>query len=715
MSGLRGIPVDALGEQEAAQDLEALAREMAAHDAAYHGEDAPTISDAAYDALKARNLAIEARFPALVRADSPSRRVGSAPSERFAKIRHVRPMLSLDNAFSAEDVQAFVERICRFLKLDRSPAITAEPKIDGLSLSLRYERGALVHAATRGDGTEGEDVTRNARTIDSIPTTLAGDPPDVVEVRGEVYMATADFTALNARMEETGGKLFANPRNAAAGSLRQLDPEITRARPLRFFAYAWGEVSAPLADTQMEAVARLGSFGFTINPLMTRCESVTELLAVYERIAEQRATLGYDIDGVVYKVDRLDWQERLGFVSRSPRWAIAHKFPAEQAITVLDGIDIQVGRTGALTPVAKLRPVTVGGVVVSNATLHNADYIAGIGKDDQPIRGGRDLRIGDTVVVQRAGDVIPQIVDVLIEKRPDGAAPFAFPQLCPACGSHAVRDTDARGEKDSVTRCTGGLICPAQAVEKLKHFVSRNALDIEGLGDKQVEAFYTEGRIANAADIFTLAQRDARSLKKLKDKDGWGATSVANLWDAIDARRRVPFSRFLFALGPRHVGETTARVIARHYGAFGPFRTAMQAAAAGDAEARSELLSIDGIGETVAQSVIDFFGESHNDAVIDALLSEMTVEDEAFEVEASPVAGMTVVFTGSLEKMTRDEAKAMAERFGAKVSGSVSKKTDLVVAGPGAGSKLAKARELDIETLDEDGWFARVGVVPPGS
>ena len=709
MSGLRDVPVEALDEGQAARELEALATEMAGHDAAYHGHDAPTISDAAYDALKARNLAIEARFPALVRVDSPSRRVGSAPSEAFGRIRHARPMLSLDNAFSPEDVEGFVERIRRFLKLEEVPAFTAEPKIDGLSLSLRYEAGVLVHAATRGDGTEGEDVTRNARTISDIPGRLAGPAPDVVEVRGEVYMATADFGALNARMEAAGGKVFANPRNAAAGSLRQLDPEVTRSRPLRFFAYAWGEVSAPLAATQSGAVERLAGFGFVTNPLMTRCTGAAELLAVYEAIAAQRATLGYDIDGVVYKVDRLDWQERLGFVSRSPRWAIAHKFPAERAITLLDGIEIQVGRTGALTPVAKLRPVTVGGVVVSNATLHNADYIAGIGKDGQPIRGGRDLRIGDTVMVQRAGDVIPQIVDVLVEHRPAHAVPYAFPELCPACGSHAVRDVDAKGEKDSVTRCTGGLICPAQAVEKLKHFVSRDALDIEGLGDRQVEAFYAEGRIANAADIFTLEARDARSLKKLKDRDGWGPTSVAKLWAAIDARRRVPFSRFLFALGPRHVGETTARVIARHYGAFGPFRQAMRDAAAGDAEARAGLLGIDGIGETVANAVIGFFGEAHNDAVIDALLAEMTVEDEVFEVQASPVAGKTVVFTGSLERMTRDEAKAMAERLGAKVAGSVSARTDLLVAGPGAGSKLARARDLGVETIDEDGWFALVG------
>lgn len=714
MSLLRAAPVDQLTRRQAKRELEALAAEMAAHDEAYHGQDAPVISDADYDALKARNLAIEARFPDLVLVDSPSQKVGSAPSQKFAKVTHARPMLSLDNAFSAEDVHEFGARIARFLRLDAPPAMTAEPKIDGLSLSLRYEDGDLVTAATRGDGAVGEDVTRNARTIASIPQTLSGDVPQIVEVRGEVYMTAADFAALNARMEGNGGKAFANPRNAAAGSLRQLDPEITRSRPLAFFAYAWGEVSQPLADTQMGAVERLKTFGFTINPLMKLCATPDEAIAVYDGIALARSELGYDIDGVVYKVDRLDFQERLGFVSRSPRWAVAHKFPAEQAFTVLENIEIQLGRTGALTPVAKLHPVTVGGVVVSNATLHNADYIKGLGNDGQPIREGRDIRVGDTVIVQRAGDVIPQIVDVVLDKRAADSVPFAFPTVCPACGSEAKREVDAKGRPDSVTRCTGGLICPAQAVEQLKHFVSRNALDIDGLGDKQVEAFYEEGRIANASDIFTLQARDERSMKKLKDVEGWGATSVANLWAAIDARRNVAFSRFLFALGARHVGETTARTLARHYVSFEGFRAAMLAAAGGDVDAREELMGIDGIGETVAVSLIQFFGESHNEQVLDALLAEMTIEDEVFEVQESPVAGKVVVFTGSLEKMTRDEAKAMAERFGAKVSGSVSKKTDLLVAGPGAGSKLTKAQSLGVETIDEDGWFELVGVTPSG-
>jgi DNA ligase (NAD+) len=712
MSDLRSLAVEALSITDARAELKALAQEMAGHDEAYHRQDAPIISDAQYDGLKARNLAIEARFPDLVRKDSPSTRVGARPSEKFAKITHSKPMLSLDNAFSSGDVLAFVERIMRFLKLDEPPAITAEPKIDGLSLSLRYERGKLVSAATRGDGAVGEDVTRNARTIGSIPQTLAGDAPAVLEVRGEVYMGDDDFTDLNARMEGNGGKVFANPRNAAAGSLRQLDPEITRARPLKFFAYAWGEVSQPLAETQFEAVQKLKAFGFAINDAMKLCQNADAALAIYDAIALSRSTLGYDIDGVVYKVDRLDYQERLGFVSRSPRWAIAHKFPAQQAFTTLEAIDIQVGRTGALTPVAKLAPINVGGVVVSNATLHNADYIAGIGNDGHPIRDGRDLRVGDTVIIQRAGDVIPQIVDVLLDQRPADSAPFQFPDLCPACGSAAVREANAKGERDSVTRCTGGLICPAQAVERLKHFVSRNALDIDGLGDKQVEAFYADGLVANAADIFTLGARDARSLKKLKDREGWGATSAANLFAAIAERREVPFSRFLFALGARHVGETTARTLARHYQSFDAFRASMAMASAGDGEALAQLTAIDGIGSTVAGALVAFFGEPHNEAVLDGLLKEMTILDELFAVEASPVAGKVVVFTGALEMMTREEAKAMAERLGAKVSGSVSAKTDLLVAGPGAVSKLAKARELGVETLDETGWFALVGVTP---
>ncbi|WP_417686169.1 NAD-dependent DNA ligase LigA [Roseibium sp.] len=707
------ISVEQLTIEEAQAELERLAVEIAEHDKRYHGEDAPVISDADYDALRRRNDAIEARFPELVRSDSPSRRVGIEPSEGFGKITHKVPMLSLDNAFDDGDVRDFVGRVRRFLKFDPlmgALAVTAEPKIDGLSLSLRYEGGKLVSAATRGDGSVGENVTANARTISDIPQELKGDVPDVVEVRGEVYMAHADFQALNARMEANGGKTFANPRNAAAGSLRQLNPEITASRPLKFFAYAWGELSEMPADTQMGMVHAFESWGFVINERMQRCESVDELIAVYHGIEEERATLGYDIDGVVYKVDRLDLQTRLGFVSRSPRWAIAHKFPAEQAFTILNDIEIQVGRTGALTPVAKLEPVTVGGVVVSNATLHNEDYIKGIGQDGEPIRQGKDLRIGDTVKIQRAGDVIPQIVDVDLDKRPDGAVPFEFPTTCPACGSHAVREENAKGRVDAVRRCTGALICPAQATEKLKHFVSRNAFDIEGFGDKQVDAFYAADLVKTPADIFTLEARDRQTLTKLRNREGWGAVSARNLFEAINDRRSIDLNRFIFALGIRHVGEGNAKLLARAYGSWGAFYDAMIGAGDHGSPEWAELNDIDGIGSIVAEAVTEFFAEDHNREQLAALLAEVTPKDaEKIDAGDSPVAGKTVVFTGSLERMTRDEAKAMAERFGAKVAGSVSKKTDLVVAGPGAGSKLKKAEELNVEVISEDGWFELVG------
>ncbi|MFN3499760.1 MAG: NAD-dependent DNA ligase LigA, partial [Pannonibacter indicus] len=612
----------------------------------------------------------------------------------------------LDNAFADEDVRDFVGRVRRFLKFDPlmgELAVTAEPKIDGLSLSLRYEKGVLVSAATRGDGSVGENVTANARTIADIPHELPAGVPEVVEVRGEVYMSHADFAALNARMAGNGGKVFANPRNAAAGSLRQLNPEITASRPLRFFAYAWGRMSEVPCDTQFDMVRRFGDWGFAINPRMVRCTSVEELLAVYHGIEEDRASLGYDIDGVVYKVDRLDLQQRLGFVSRSPRWAIAHKFPAEKAYTILRDIEIQVGRTGALTPVAKLEPVTVGGVVVSNATLHNEDYIKGIGTDGEPIRGGVDLRIGDTVQIQRAGDVIPQVIAVDLERRPADATAFVFPDVCPACGSHAVREINAKtGRPDAVRRCTGGLVCPAQASEKLKHFVSRNAFDIEGLGDKQVDAFFAEGLVRSPAEIFTLEARDKLALTKLRNREGWGAVSAKNLFEAINARRRIDLNRFIFALGIRHVGEGNAKLLARAYGSFSAFSAAMEAAQDRSSEAWAELNAIDGIGETVAEAVVQFFGEDHNREALAALLAEVTPQDaEKISAEGSPVAGKTVVFTGSLERMTRDEAKAMAERLGAKVAGSVSKKTDLVVAGPGAGSKLDKARELGVQVMTE--------------
>ncbi|MES0882425.1 NAD-dependent DNA ligase LigA [Roseibium sp. SCP14] len=713
-SSLPAVSVDELTAEQARAELKRLAAEIAENDKRYHQEDAPTISDAEYDALRRRNSAIEARFPDLVLADGPSAHVGAAPASGFGKITHRVPMLSLDNAFNDEDVRDFVGRVRRFLKFDPlmgALAVTAEPKIDGLSLSLRYENGELVYAATRGDGTTGENVTANARTIKDIPERLTGSVPEVVEVRGEVYMAHKDFQALNARMEANGGKVFANPRNAAAGSLRQLKSEVTASRPLKFFAYAWGEMSEMPSDTQSGMVEVFEAWGFKINPLMKRCETVEELLGVYHGIEENRSQLDYDIDGVVYKVDRLDLQERLGFVSRSPRWAIAHKFPAEQAFTVLNDIEIQVGRTGALTPVAKLEPITVGGVVVSNATLHNEDYIKGIGQDGEPIRDGKDLRIGDTVKIQRAGDVIPQIVDIDLDKRPADAEIFVFPTVCPACGSHAVREENEKtGRVDAVRRCTGGLICPAQATEKLKHFVSRNAFDIEGFGEKQVDAFYQDGLVMSPADIFTLEERDKRALTKLRNREGWGAVSARNLFEAINARRDIDLHRFIFALGIRHVGEGNAKLLARAYGSWISFYEAMQAAHDEAGEAWAELNDIDGIGHIVAEALIEFFAEEHNRGQLDALLEQVRPKDaEKIDASGSPVAGKTVVFTGSLERMTRDEAKAMAERFGAKVSGSVSRKTDLVVAGPGAGSKLKKAQELDIEVISEDGWFDLVG------
>ena len=699
-------PVDALDETEAAEELERLAREIAGHDRRYYADDAPTISDADYDALRLRNLAIEERFPALVRPDSPSRRVGTTVASKFAKVVHAIPMLSLDNAFADEDVREFVERIRRFLRLtaDQPIAITAEPKIDGLSLSLRYEGGRLVTAATRGDGAVGENVTANARTIADIPARLSGEYPDILEVRGEAYMSHADFAELNRRNLEAGKPVFANPRNAAAGSLRQLDASVTASRPLRFFAYAWGEVSKMPAETQMGMVAAFETYGFKTNPLMLRFETVDGLLTQYRLIEQQRATLGYDIDGVVYKVDSLELQERLGFVSRSPRWAIAHKFPAEKASTVLTGIDIQVGRTGALTPVARLVPVTVGGVVVTNATLHNEDYIKGL-----------DIRVGDTVRIQRAGDVIPQVLEVELDKRPAEAVPYEFPHLCPVCGSHAVRE-----DGEAVRRCTGGLVCKAQAVERLRHFVSRGAFDIEGLGEKQIEFFFNAEDpalfIHSPPDIFTLKRRQAASLTKLENIDGFGTTSVRKLFDAIDERRQIPFWRFLHGLGIRHVGETNSKRLARHFISFAALcevgETAVAPQGKGDPgnPAWQELRSISGIGDVVAQAVVDFFGEEHNRKVLDALLAEVTpLDEERIDTSASPVAGKTVVFTGTLEKMSRDEARAMAERLGAKVSGSVSKKTDLVVAGPGAGSKLKQATELGVEVINEDEWFARVG------
>ena len=694
-----GVDVGDLTREQAELELARLASEISGHDQRYYQDDAPTVSDAEYDQLRLRNAAIEARFPDLVRDDSPSGRVGAAPAEKFDKITHAVPMLSLGNAFNDDDVREFCDRIRRFLGLEAEERVdvTAEPKIDGLSASLRYEGGRLVLGATRGDGQVGENVTANLRTVQDIPETLAGEGwPDVVEVRGEVYMSHADFAELNARQEADGKPPFANPRNSAAGSLRQLDSNITAQRPLRFFAYAWGEMSAEPFETQADAIAGLSGWGFSTNPLFKRCADVDEMLAVYQEIEEQRASLGYDIDGVVYKVDRLDWQKRLGFRSRAPRWAIAHKFPAEKATTVLKGIDIQVGRTGQLTPVARLEPVTVGGVVVSNTTLHNEDEIA-----------RKDIRIGDTVIVQRAGDVIPQVVGPVLEKRPKDAEPFVFPDICPACGSQAVRELNPKtGKHDAARRCTGGLICPAQRVERLKHFVSRTAFDIEGLGAKQVEAFYEDGLVAQPADIFTLAVRDERSLKKLKDREGWGETSVANLFAAIDERRTVGLDRFIFALGIRHVGETTGRLLARTYGTIDAFVEAMEKAGDSESDAYKELVAVDGIGDVVAEAVAQFFAEAHNRDVLSALLEEVSPSPLEQADTSSEVAGKTVVFTGTLERMTRSEAKARAEGLGAKVSGSISAKTDFLVAGPGAGSKLKKAEELGVTVLTEDDWLA---------
>jgi DNA ligase (NAD+) len=777
-------PVESLSEAAASAEHARLAVEIARHDTLYYTHDAPEISDAEYDALRLRLQAIEARFPGLVTTESPSQKVGAAPIEGFGKIRHAVPMLSLGNAFSDDDVNEFVARVAKFLNQSRV-AFTAEPKIDGLSISLRYEKGKLIHAATRGDGAEGENVTANVRTIREIPPLLKGkDVPAVIDVRGEIYLGHADFTALNAAQEAAGDRLFANPRNAAAGSLRQLDASITAARPLRFFAYAWGEVSQVPADSQSSMMEAYRHWGLPVNPLMRLCESANEMLAYYREIGERRASLGYDIDGVVYKVNELSLQTRLGFVSRSPRWAMAHKFPAEQAMTTLEAIDIQVGRTGALTPVAKLKPVTVGGVVVSNATLHNEDEIS-----------RKDVRVGDTVVIQRAGDVIPQVVRVVLEKRPEWAVAYRFPTRCPVCGSEATRETDeASGEADVVRRCTGGLICPAQAKERLKHFVSRNAFDVEGLGDERIELFFDEGRIKRPADIFTLQARDANNLKRLADQKGFGQRSVDNLFASIESRRTISLQRFIYALGIRHIGETTSRDLAAAFKTWDAARSAFDRAIAGrpgrdwlrfmaipglgqktaeaaltklaakaaqleasslfdeplavrlvglgivtakpanaisdafdgdsaalletaqrairqsPSEGYLELVATPGVGDVAANALVDFFSVPANAQAVADLTAQITIEPYVPPVRvASPITGKSVVFTGSLELLSRNEAKAQAERLGAKVGSSVSKKTDYVVAGADAGSKLDKARELGVAVLSEAEWIALIG------
>ena len=687
-------PVEDLTEKQAEAVHARLAKEIAEHDRRYYQQDAPTVSDAEYDRLRQRYNAIEARFPQLRTAESLTQHVGAAPSARFAKVRHAVPMLSLDNAFAGEDVVDFVNRIRRFLRLpdDEEIVFSAEPKIDGLSMSLRYEGGELVTGATRGDGTEGEDVTANVKTLGDIPKRLKGKSiPAICEVRGEVYMTKHAFLALNKRQAETGGQVFANPRNSAAGSLRQKDPSITASRPLGFFAYAWGEMTEMPANSQSGMIKWFAACGFKTNPLTKMCRSVEELLAFHREIELQRGSLDYDIDGVVYKVDRLDWQERLGFVSRSPRWAIAHKFPAEKATTVVRNIEIQVGRTGALTPVAKLEPVTVGGVVVQNATLHNADEIARL-----------DVRVGDTVQIQRAGDVIPQVLGVVTDKRPRGAKAYEFPKKCP-CPLHTdvVRETIAGGEEGARAHCTGEFACPYQALGHLEHFVSRRAFDIDGLGEKQIALFYEKGWVKEPADIFTLEKKHRDDLLA---EEGFGEISVRNLFGAIEARREIALERFIYALGIRHVGETTAVALARGYGSWDAFHDACLRLAKGDDDARQEMDALDQIGDTVIDSLRDYFTEAHNRRRIERLAVQVRILDAERPRANSAVAGKTVVFTGSLERMTRDEAKASAERLGAKVAGSVSKKTDYVVAGPGAGSKLAEAKKLGVAVLTEDEW-----------
>jgi DNA ligase (NAD+) len=711
--------VESLSPEEAAAELARLAAEIATHDTRYYQRDAPTVSDAEYDALRQRNAAIEARFPELVRADSPSTSVGAAPTGRFPVIRHAVPMLSLENAFSAEDVGEFLAQIDRFLGRQGGEPIvmTAEPKIDGLSMTLRYERGALVLGATRGDGVAGEDVTPNIRTIKDIPQKLPKGAPDIIEVRGEIYFEKKDFLRLNQEQAAAGRPLYVNARNTAAGSLRQKDWKITAARPLRFFAYAWGEARALPADTQMGVVQAFASWGFKINPLMRRVTGLEEALAAYRTIERERARLDYDIDGVVYKIDSLALQDRLGFRTRSPRWAIAHKFSAEKATTVLEAIDVQVGRTGALTPVARLRPVTVGGVTVVNATLHNEDYIRGFARDGAPLRVAPDgstidIRIGDTVTVQRAGDVIPQVLDVDLSLRPKAAKPFQFPKVCPCpLKTLVVREEIAGGGEAIVRRCSGEFACPFQRKEHLRHFVSRAAFDIDGLGEKQIEYFFEDADlpVKTPVDIFTLRSRDAARGGILKEREGFGEVSVRNLFAAIEAKRTIGLDRFINALGIRHVGELTAKVLARAYGTWTAFHEAALQIAGGDEAAAGEMDAVDQIGSVVVEAVKRYFAEPHNRKLVEDLTREVTIADVEMVASASPVAGKTIVFTGTLERTTRDEAKALAERLGARVSGSVSKKTDLVVAGPGAGSKLKDAEKYGVQVIDEAGWFDLIG------
>ena len=686
-----GVPIDALTPLEAAAELDALAEEITAHDKAYYQNDAPRIADADYDSLRRRLQAIETAFPDLARGDSPSEKVGTPPAAGFRKVAHARPMLSLGNAFDDGDVVEFIARVRRFLGLDEDQAveIVCEPKIDGLSVSLRYENGQFVLGATRGDGTTGEDITDNLKTLSHIPMSIK-DAPEVLEVRGEVFMTRGDFETLNKEQEKEDTKVFANPRNAAAGSLRQKDPAVTASRPLSLFTYGWGEVSAPVAETHWDFLGRLRGWGLPTNPLAERAADTEACLRFYRQVEERRHDLDYAIDGLVYKVNRLDWQDRLGQVSRAPRWAIAHKFPAEKAETVLTDITIQVGRTGTLTPVANLEPVTVSGVQVSRATLHNEDEIA-----------RKDVRVGDTVIIQRAGDVIPQVVSVILDKRPRGTKKFRFPKRCPECGSLAVRE-----EGEAAMRCTGGLVCPAQRVERLKHFVSRNAFDIEGLGAKHIEAFTEDGLIKTPADIFRLADR----AEEIAERGGWGRQSADKLFAALRERSTIALERFIYALGIRQVGQATARLLAKQYGTLDGWRRHMAAAEDRDGDAYAELVNIDGIGPSVADDLLGFCAEPHNRDVLDDLGRLLTVEDfQAPDTSSSPITGKTVVFTGTLETLSRAEAKTRAEALGAKVAGSVSKKTDYVVVGADAGSKAKKAKELGVETISEEAWLKLIG------
>jgi DNA ligase (NAD+) len=698
-AALRGKPVEELTKADAEKELKALASEIAEHNVAYYREDAPTVTDAEYDALWRRNEAIEARFPKLIQPNSPSKKVGAAAASGFKKVKHATPMLSLDNLFSDDDVQDFDQRIRRFLKLsaDERVEFTAEPKIDGLSFSARYEKGKLAVVATRGDGIEGEDITANILTIKKglpeklVSSDLLGQVPKLLEVRGEVYMTKSDFVALNEAQAKKGGKIFANPRNAAAGSLRQLDTKITAERPLKLFAYSAGAVDGIEWATHWEFLDQLKAWGFPVNADSKLCKTVADLLKAYRDLEGRRAKLAYDIDGIVYKVNRIDWQKRLGFVSRSPRWAAAHKFPAQQAETVLEKIEIQVGRTGSLTPVAHLTPINVGGVMVARATLHNQDEIE-----------RKDVREGDTVVIQRAGDVIPQIVEVKLEKRPAKSKKFKFPDHCPVCGSKAHREED-----EAVLRCTGGLVCKAQAVERLRHFVSRDAFDIEGMGEKNIEEFFAEGLVKTPADLFKLESKDKKSLTPLSAREGWGPQSVKKLFDAINARRVISLERFIYALGIRLIGQAKARLLAQHYGSFKDWRKAMLSAAKGNAEASAEVQNIESFGESVKDELVAFFEEKQNVEALDDLFAQLdTVEDFVqADTSNSKIAGLTVVFTGNLETMTRNEAKAKAQSLGAKVAGSVSAKTNLVVAGPGAGSKLKEAEKLGVKVISEEDFL----------